>query len=66
MPIDTELILAAIGVVFACGGVWVKLDTIQKDIKRLEKKQEKYNNLQERTHDLEMWKQYHEMQHKGE
>ena len=53
-------------VVFIAGGIWSQLQAIRKDIRRLEKKQDKYNNLQERTHDLEMWKQYHEKEHKNE
>lgn len=50
-------------VVFIAGGLWAQMQAIRKDIRRLEKKQDKYNNLQERTHDLEMWKQYHEREH---
>ena len=50
-------------VVFIAGGIWSQLQAIRKDIRRLEQKQDKYNNLQERTHDLEMWKQYHEKEH---
>lgn len=65
-PIDSQIIITVLGVVFACGGVYSELKAIRKDIKRLEEKQDKYNNLQERTHDLEMWKQYHEKQHRGE
>lgn len=53
-------------VVFIAGSLWSQLRAIRKDIRRLEKKQDKYNNLQERTHDLEMWKQYHEKEHKNE
>ena len=53
-------------IVFAAGGIWAQLQAIRKDIRRLEKKQDRYNNLQERTHDLEMWKQYHEKEHKNE
>ena len=52
--INTELIWKMLGVVFACGVVWAKLEAIQKDIARLEKKQDKYNNLQERTRVLEV------------
>lgn len=65
MTLDIETVWKILGVVFACGMVWAKLESIQRDIKRLERKQEKYNQLQERTHDLEMWKQYHLEQHKG-
>lgn len=52
-------------VVFAAGVVWGELKAIRKDISRLEEKQDRYNNLQERTHDLEMWKEYHEKEHRG-
>ena len=60
-----EAILEILGVVFAAGMFYAKLDSISKDVRRLEKEQKKYNDLQMRTHDLEMWKQYHELQHKG-
>ena len=63
---ETEAILEILGVVFAAGAFYAKMESISKDIKRLEKKQDKYNNLQERTHDLEMWKQYHEKEHTKE
>ena len=63
MTIDMDTLWKILVVVFACGGVVVELKAIRKDIARLEKKQDKYNNLQERTHDLEMWKQYHEQKH---
>lgn len=52
--INMELIWKILGLVFACGVVWAKLESIQKDIARLEKKQDKYNNLQERTRVLEV------------
>ena len=42
------------GIVFACGMVWAELKAIRKDIARLEAKQDKYNNLQERTRVLEV------------
>lgn len=48
---------------FLGGFIWAQFKGIRKDIARLEEKQDKYNNLQERTHDLEMWKQYHEKEH---
>ena len=51
-----EIILA----VFVAGGFWAELKAIRKDIARLEKKQDKYNNLQERTHILELWRQEQE------
>ena len=60
----TEAILEILGIVFAAGVFYAKLDGISKDVRRLEKEQKKYNDLQMRTHDLEMWKQYHEEQHK--
>lgn len=53
MPIDMETIWKVLGAVFACGIVWAKLESIQKDIKRLEEKQDKYNTLQERVAKLE-------------
>lgn len=60
-----EAILEILGVVFAAGMFYAKLESISKDVRRLEKEQKKYNDLQMRTHDLEMWKQYHEEQHKS-
>lgn len=45
-----EILIAA----FIVGGIWVELKAIRKDIARLEKKQDKYNNLQERTRVLEV------------
>lgn len=54
MTLDTETIWKILGLVFASGVVWAKLESIQKDIARLEKKQDKYNNLQERTRVLEV------------
>ena len=54
MTLDAETIWKILGVVFAAGVVWAKLEAIQKDIARLEKKQDKYNNLQERTRVLEV------------
>lgn len=61
-----EAILEILGVVFAAGMFYAKLDNISKDVRRLEKEQKKYNDLQMRTHDLEKWKQYHELVHKRE
>ena len=52
--LDAETIYKIAGIIFACGVVWAKLEAIQKDIARLEKKQDKYNNLQERTRVLEV------------
>lgn len=54
MTLDAETIWKILGVVFAAGVVWAKLEAIQKDIARLEKKQDRYNNLQERTRVLEV------------
>ena len=51
-----ELIVA----VFVAGGFWAELKAIRKDIRRLEQKQDKYNNLQERTHILEIWREQQE------
>ena len=51
-----EILLA----VFVAGGFWAELKAIRKDIARLEKKQDKYNNLQERTHILELWRERQE------
>ena len=49
-----------LAVAFMAGGLWFELKAIRRDIKRLERKQDKYNNLQERTHLLELWRQEHE------
>ena len=54
MHLDIETAWKIIGVVFACGMLWAELKAIRKDIARLEKKQDKYNNLQERTRVLEV------------
>lgn len=54
MSLDAETIWKILGIVFAAGVVWAKLEAIQKDIARLEKKQDRYNNLQERTRVLEV------------
>lgn len=66
MTISIELLLFLLAFAVSCGVVKAELKAIRKDIKRLEVKQDKYNNLQERTHDLEMWKQYHEQKHSSE
>lgn len=47
-------------VAFMAGCVWLELKAIRRDIKRLEIKQDKYNNLQERTLRLEVWKEEQE------
>ena len=54
MMLDLEILWKIGAVVFAGGIVWAKLEAIQKDIARLEKKQDKYNNLQERTRVVEV------------
>lgn len=54
MTLDAEAIWKILGVVFAAGAVWGELKAIRKDIARLEKKQDRYNNLQERTRVLEV------------
>lgn len=53
MTLDMETVWKILGLVFACGMVWAKLEAIQKDIKRLEEKQDKYNTLQERVAKIE-------------
>ena len=50
--LDTIWKVAAL--IFAAGAVWGELKAIRKDIARLEAKQDKYNNLQERTRVLEV------------
>ncbi len=59
MNIDPETVWKILGLVFAAGVVWAKLESIQKDIARLERKQDKYNNLQERTRVLEVTVENH-------
>lgn len=55
MPqLDIESIWKVLGIVFACGMLYAELKAIRKDIARLEAKQDKYNNLQERTRVLEV------------
>lgn len=51
---DFELFLKIAGIVFTAGMLYGELKAIRKDIARLEKKQDKYNNLQERTRVLEV------------
>lgn len=51
---DYEMILKIAGIVFTAGMLYGELKAIRKDIARLEKKQDKYNNLQERTRVLEV------------
>lgn len=54
MTLDIELVWKILGLVFAAGAIWNELKAIRKDIARLEAKQDKYNNLQERTRVLEV------------
>ena len=65
MPIDIDSIWKILGVVFACGVIYGELKAIRKDISRLEQKQDKYNNLQERCRTLELWREFHEKEHEG-
>ena len=60
---DTEAILEILGIVFAAGMFYAKMESISKDIRRLEKAQTKYNQMQERLYTLELWKDYHEREH---
>lgn len=48
-PDSIRLVLEIAGVVFAVGAIYGELKAIRKDISRLEEKQTKYNNLQERV-----------------
>lgn len=50
--LDTIWKIAAL--IFAAGAFWSELKAIRKDLARLEQKQDKYNNLQERTRVLEV------------
>lgn len=59
MTLDLETGWKILGGVFACGMMWAELKAIRKDIARLEKKQDKYNNLQERTRVLEVKMENH-------
>ena len=60
---STESILQILGIIFAAGIFYGKMEVISRDIKRLERKQDRYNNLQERTIALETWKNMHEKEH---
>lgn len=57
---EISLIWKIAGIVFAAGGIFAELKAIRRDIARLEKKQDKYNNLQERTLKLETWSEIHD------
>ena len=50
-------------IVFMAGGFYAQLKAIRADIKRLERKQDKYNNLQERMLKQEIWSKMHEKEH---
>lgn len=58
-----EILWKLIVAVFVAGGFWNELKAIRRDIKRLEKKQDAYNTLQERTLKLEVWSNMHEKEH---
>ena len=58
-----ELLWKVIVAVFVAGGFWNELKAIRRDIKRLEKKQDAYNTLQERTLKLEVWSNMHQKEH---
>ena len=60
-----ELLWKLIVAVFVAGGFWNELKAIRRDIKRLEKKQDAYNTLQERTLKLEVWSNMHENEHQN-
>ena len=53
MELDFNVLWKVAAVVFAAGGLWNELRAIRKDLSRLESKQDKYNNLQERVAKLE-------------
>lgn len=58
-----ELLWKVIVAVFVAGGFWNELKAIRRDIKRLEKKQDAYNTLQERMIKQEMWTEMHQREH---
>lgn len=60
---SAEVVIEVLGIVFMAGIFYGKMESISKDIKRLEKKQDRYNNLQERTHTLEVWREMHQREH---
>lgn len=65
MEADTiRLVLEVAGVVFGFGVIYGEIKAIRKDISRLEEKQDKYNNLQERTRVLEVKVEVLENAHK--
>lgn len=49
-------------VIFIAGGLYAKLQAIGRDIKRLEKKQDRYNNLQERMVKQEVLTKTHQQE----
>lgn len=55
MDADTiRLVFEVAGVVFGFGVIYGEIKAIRKDLSRLEEKQDRYNNLQERTRVLEV------------
>ena len=48
MTFDMDTLWKILAVVFAAGVVWAKLESIQKDIARLEEKVEKHNSFDRR------------------
>ena len=74
MNLDIRTLLEFAGIIFAAGAVYGQIKAfgaelksfrkeVKEDISRLEKKQDRYNNLQERTHGLEVWKEEHLRNH---
>ena len=55
-PEQFEIAWKVAAIVFGAGVFYAELKAIRKDIARLEKKQDAYNHLQERTLKLEVWK----------
>ena len=53
-PDTIRLVLEVGGVVFGFGVLYGEIKAMRKDINRLETKQDRYNNLQERTRVLEV------------
>ena len=47
--LNWDLIIKAVGIAFALGMGYQQFNYVRQDIARLEQKQEKYNNLQERV-----------------
>ncbi len=55
-PEQFEIAWKVAAIVFGAGVFYAELKAIRKDIARLEKKQDAYNHLQERTLKLEVWR----------